>query len=116
PVLASLAIFDEAGMPALRDKSILLTGFMAELLQTCFADTVAVITPANPAERGCQLSLTIRPGTVSPRTVFERLDAANVIGDWREPDAIRIAPTPLYNRFGDVVEFARRLAAALDGG
>ncbi len=116
PVLASLAIFDAAGMAALRDKSIRLTGFMAELLQAGFADTVEIITPQNPAERGCQLSLTIRPGRVPPRTVFERLDAANVIGDWREPDAIRVAPTPLYNRFGDVVEFARRLAAALDGG
>ena len=111
PVLASLGIFREAGMPALMEKSRRLTGYLHWLLERRFAGSIETITPAD--ERGCQLSLRVRDPRVDPRTLFEALCARNVTGDWREPDVIRVAPAPLYNSFVDVHEFAERLADAL---
>lgn len=111
---ASLALFDEAGMPALRAKSEKLTAY----LDVVFNDTVRgagsysveVITPENPARRGCQLSMRLVGGD---KRVFEKLTAASVICDFREPDVVRLAPTPMYNSFTDVWEFGQRLAAVL---
>jgi len=111
PVLASLQIFDQVGMPALREKSLRLTGFLEALLHDRLAEAVEIITPADPARRGCQLSLRIRSG--GGRKVFETLEANGVTGDWREPDVIRIAPVPLYNSFDDVFRFVEILASGL---
>jgi kynureninase len=105
-VKASLEIFDAAGMAALREKSLKLTSYLEYLLTQWCAEKIAIMTPKEPARRGCQLSL-IAPGG---RTAFEALMRAGVICDWREPDCIRIAPVPLYNSFSDVYRFARILA------
>ncbi|RRB02722.1 kynureninase [Larkinella rosea] len=94
---AALAITAEAGMEELRRKSELLTGFLADGLQE--TATVEIITPPNTAERGCQLSLRIKTGG---KTVFNHLTGQGIIGDWREPDCIRLAPVPLYNTFEEV--------------
>jgi len=112
PVLASLEIFKEARLPRLIEKSRRLTGYLEWLVQRRFEDGVGIITPA--AERGCQLSLVVRDPGVDARRLFGRLAALNVIGDWREPDVIRIAPVPLYNSYGDVFECAGRLQQALE--
>jgi kynureninase len=112
PVLASLEIFKEARLPRLIEKSRRLTGYLEWLVQRRFEDGVGIITPA--AERGCQLSLVVRDPGVDARRLFGRLAALNVIGDWREPDVIRITPVPLYNSYGDVFECAGRLQQALE--
>ncbi|MEI2422029.1 hypothetical protein V6O07_17255, partial [Arthrospira platensis SPKY2] len=74
---------------------------------------VEILTPRIRARRGCQLSLRLREGAAASREVFERLGAAGVICDWREPDVIRVAPVPLYNRFADVDRFVSTLAGAM---
>lgn len=104
---ASLDIFDEVGMRALREKSQRLTGYLAYLLNTQLAEAdFEVITPKEPDHRGCQLSLlTGNQG----RAWFEALSAAGVICDWREPNVIRVAPTPLYNTFEEVWRFVEVL-------
>ncbi len=111
PVIASLALFDEAGIDALRAKSLRLTGFLDFLLQQRLAGRVSSITP--PEARGCQMSLIVKPESGTARAVFDRLTAQHVVADWREPDAIRVAPVPLYNSYTDVYRFVERLELAL---
>lgn len=108
PLLASLEIFDEAGMPALCEKSRVLTGYLEYLLRESLHENCSVITPASTSERGCQLSVHV---TDQPRRRFEALGRHGIICDFREPDVIRLAPTPLYNRFTDVHAAAEALAA-----
>jgi kynureninase len=112
PVLASLEIFEEAGLPRLIEKSRRLTGYLEWLVERRCGDRIGVITPA--AARGCQLSLVARDPGMEARRVFDRLTQLNVIGDWREPDVIRLAPAPLYNSYSDVFECAGRLQLALE--
>ncbi len=107
PLLASLAIFDDAGgMEALRAKSIRLTAYLESLLTEIGSKKFTVITPRNPAERGCQLSILAHE---HPKELFSKLQAAGVKCDFREPNANRAAPTPLYNTFYEVWRFARIL-------
>src|SRR5258708_19192178 len=102
PLLASLQIFQRAGMTALRNKSIALTGFMQRLIEERLPTDVEIINPKDPGQRGCQLSLRIaRPAELAKRCL-EQLAAAGVVGDWREPAALRLAPIPLYHSFADV--------------
>jgi kynureninase len=110
--LASLEIFDEVGIPALRKKSILLTGFLAFLLNSIpdNENHFTVITPTDPKQRGCQLSLLM---TKNGKKVFDKITKAGVIADWREPNVIRVAPVPLYNSFEDVFQFAEIFKDAL---
>jgi len=115
PLLASLGLFEAAGIEPLRKKSLGLTGFLEELLRPLEA-RVQVLTPREPGARGCQLSLRIAGGAGPGRRVFERLREAGVVCDWRTPDIIRVAPVPLYNRFEDVALFADRLTRVLSGG
>jgi kynureninase len=112
PVLASLEIFDEAGLPRLVEKSRRLTGYLEWLVARRCGDRIGIITPATA--RGCQLSLVVRGPGMDGRRVFDRLAELNVIGDWREPDVLRIAPALLYNSYGDVFECVARLQQALD--
>jgi kynureninase len=112
PVLASLEMFTEARLSRLIEKSRRLTGYLAWLIEQRFAGRIGIMTPAKA--RGCQLSLLVRDTGVDARQAFLNLTQLNVIGDWREPDVIRIAPAPLYNSFGDVFECAERLQQALD--
>lgn len=100
---ASMEIFDEAGMAALRKKSISLTGYLRFLLEPHLDRlNIRIITPADVKQSGCQLSLqTSRNG----KELHQRLTEEGVICDWREPDVIRIAPVPLYNTFEDARKF-----------
>ncbi|WP_119718129.1 kynureninase [Cognatilysobacter tabacisoli] len=107
PLRASLDLFDRVGMPALRAKSIRLTGYLEALIHAGLSDTLEILTPAEPERRGCQLSLRVRGGREHGRALFEHLAARGVLGDWREPDVIRISPAPLYNTHADVLRFAR---------
>jgi kynureninase len=115
PLLASLSIFLEAGVEALRAKSVALTGFLEELLRP-LAPAVRILTPHEPARRGCQLSLRIASGGHRGRQVFDALAARGVVCDWRSPDIIRVAPVPLYNRFEDAWRFAGALRETLQAG
>jgi kynureninase len=108
PLRASLAIFDEAGgMEALRAKSMELTGYLQFLLDEAGSKFFSVITPRDAKERGCQLSILVHE---HPKELFTKLERAGVKCDFREPNVIRAAPTPLYNTFHDVWRFARILA------
>ncbi len=108
PLRASLAIFDDAsGMERLRAKSIRLTGYLEFLLTEIGSKKFTVITPNNPDERGCQLSILAHE---HPKELFGELQAAGVKCDFREPNVIRVAPTPLYNTFHEVWRFAKILA------
>jgi kynureninase len=108
PLRASLAIFDEAGgMTRLREKSERLTGYLQFLLDCAPSKLFSVITPRAPNEHGCQLSVLVHE---HPRELFQKLEKAGVKGDFREPDVIRVAPTPLYNTFHEVWRFAKILA------
>ena len=109
PLVASLELFDEAGMAALCAKSRVLTGYLEFLLRETLDDACSVITPASTAERGCQLSVHV---TDQPRRRFDTLMDRGIICDFREPDVIRLAPTPLYNRFVDVFAVAEALGAS----
>ena len=75
-------------------------------------DSVEIITPADPRRRGCQLSIRVKSNP-SGRTVLEKLEASGVTCDWREPDVIRVAPVPLYNRYEEVHRFVEILRKAL---
>jgi kynureninase len=108
PLRASLKIFDDAGgMEALRAKSIRLTGYLEFLLTENRSKKFTVITPREPDARGCQLSILAHE---HPKELLKELEAAGVKCDFREPNAIRVAPTPLYNTFHEVWRFARTLA------
>jgi kynureninase len=112
PLIASLEIFSAAGIAPLREKSVALTGFLEAQLAPLAAD-VSIITPREPRQRGCQLSLRIRGGASRGRRVFEALTQRGIIVDWRAPDTIRVAPVPLYNGFEDALSFATTLAQVL---
>ena len=109
PLRASLAIFDEVGMDALRLKSVALTGYLQRLIDRILSDRLETITPREPSARGCQLSIRVRDGA---RDVLKAITAEDVVVDFREPDVIRVAPAPLYNTFHEVWRFSRILARA----
>jgi kynureninase len=106
PLRASLDIFDEAGMDALRRKSVLLTGYLRYLLEAAPGAGFEIVTPAEPAAQGCQLSILVHD---QPRKRHAALLAEGVVCDFREPNVIRIAPVPLYNTFHEVWRFSRIL-------
>lgn len=110
-IRASLAVFAEAGFDNLRNKSKKLTGYLEYLIDEMNNEAITVITPRNPEERGCQLSIQVKNADKSLHT---KLTDSGVISDWREPDVIRIAPTPLYNSFEDVYRFAQKLKSVLE--
>ena len=108
PLRASLAIFDEAGgMEVLRAKSIKLTGYLQFLIETAKHSKLSVITPFEADARGCQLSILVHE---HPKELFGKLEAAGVKCDFRQPNVIRAAPTPLYNTFHEVWRFAKILS------
>jgi kynureninase len=113
PLLASLDVFQRAGMARLREKSISLTGFLQSLIEHLLPRAAQIITPGQASERGCQLSLRLALPAAQARRCHERLVAAGVIGDWREPDILRWAPVPLYNSYHDVFIAVEALARAV---
>ena len=114
PVLASLKVFESAGLERLRAKSARLTSFMHFLITQELGERVVSVTPDDA--RGCQQSLVDRDGSRDPREIFDALGAQNVIADWREPNVIRAAPVPLYNTYLDVYDFVSRLSTAMSDG
>lgn len=113
PLIASFELFRAATLRRLREKSVRLTGYLESLLDARLGGRVGIITPREENARGCQLSLRIPGGMQAGRRVFEALEAHDVIGDWREPDTIRVAPVPLYNTFEECWEFVDVLARVL---
>ncbi len=113
PLLASLELFEQAGMSALRRKSEKLTHYLEFLLQQRCSDKMTIITPTAVEERGAQLSLSLTGEKQQGKQVYEKLAQAGVVCDWREPDVIRVAPVPLYNRFSEVYEFVKLLQSIL---
>jgi kynureninase len=112
PHLASLDLFQLAGIKTLRKKSVLLTGYLEFLLRQIDPKEkrFVILTPGNPEQRGCQLSIFINQ---KGKQVFEELSRAGVIADWREPNVIRVAPVPMYNTFRDVYTFAQLFRKAI---
>ncbi|HEU4856854.1 MAG TPA: kynureninase [Rhodanobacteraceae bacterium] len=106
PLRASLQLFQRAGMAALRKKSCRLTAYLAWLIETRLGDTLEILTPDEPERRGAQLSIRVRAGRDAGKSLFDHLVAHGVLGDWREPDVLRIAPAPMYNTFSDCLRFA----------
>lgn len=110
PLLASLELFDKAGgMAAIRTKSEKITGFLEALIRARIPETLEIVTPSDPIRRGSQLSLRVAGGRERGRELFEYLSSVGTIGDWREPDVIRISPAPLYNKFMDVYRFVEEV-------
>jgi kynureninase len=110
-IKASLKLFKEVGMSALRKKSIELTGYMEYLILELQNENISIITPKDPEQRGCQLSIQVKNANKSLHT---KLTAAHVITDWRTPDVIRCAPVPFYNSFEDVYKMVEILKTILN--
>uniref|UniRef100_A0A8C6ZWJ1 Kynureninase n=1 Tax=Nothoprocta perdicaria TaxID=30464 RepID=A0A8C6ZWJ1_NOTPE len=115
---ASLEVFGQATMKALRRKSILLTGYLEYLIKHHYSEDktnpekpfVKIITPPQIEQRGCQLTLFF---SLPIKSVFKELEKRGVACDLREPNALRVAPVPLYNSFRDVHRFVEILGAAI---
>jgi len=107
---ASMRMFSEIGMGVLRTKSQLLTGYLRWLIEQQPTDRYQIITPSDPEGHGCQLSILVHD---EPNRRFEALQAEGVVGDFREPNVIRLAPVPLYNSFMDVWRVSHVLARTL---
>ncbi len=108
PLLASLEIFDDAGMEALRARSLRMTGLLEYLLDRIPGERLRILTPRDPLARGAMLSIRVPE---RPRELLAYLENAGVVVDFREPDVIRVAPVPLYNTFHEIWRFARILEA-----
>jgi kynureninase len=113
--LASLEIFEEAGMEQIGAKRDLMTAYMEFVIDTISAknsDRVQfeIITPRDKTKRGAQLSIMAKG---QGKALFDALSAEGVVADWREPNVIRIAPAPLYNSFEDCFWFGQLLEKAI---
>ncbi len=109
-IKASLDIFEKVGMTALLNKSKRLTGFFEYLIHQIASDTIKIITPSNPNQRGCQLSLQVKN---ADKNLHHKLTEHHIITDWREPDVIRCAPVPMYTSFEDVYHMVKTLESLL---
>ncbi|WP_296377980.1 kynureninase [Winogradskyella sp.] len=109
-IRASLDVFKEAGFDKLCLKSKSLTGYFEFLINALKNSDIKIITPSNPEERGCQLSIQVKN---ADKSLHKKLTDTGIITDWREPDVIRCAPVPLYNSFTDIYEFVERLKNVL---
>ncbi|MFK7833105.1 MAG: kynureninase [Winogradskyella sp.] len=110
-IKASLDLFSEVGFDKLLKKSKKLTGYFEYLLKALGEDTIRIITPEHPNERGCQLSIQVLK---ADKTLHTKLTEAGVVSDWREPDVIRCAPAPLYNSFTDVYLMVEKMKTILN--
>jgi kynureninase len=113
PLLASLQIFQDAGITALRNKSLQMTSYLQHLLTSLIGAHIELITPSDPQARGCQLSLRLRVPLERARQIHQQLQTMGVICDWREPNVIRVTPVPLYNRYVDAWQFVTALQSLL---
>ena len=113
PLQASFAQFAAVGVPALRERSLLLTGWLEELLDARLGERIEILTPRDPASRGAQLSVRLRGARGHGRALFDGLLARGLTCDWREPDVIRLAPAPMYNSCEDCWRAVELIEAAL---
>ena len=109
-IRASLDMFEKVGMDVLLEKSKKLTGFFEYLVNQIASDSIKIITPSNPNERGCQLSVQVAN---ADKNLHKKLTENNIITDWREPDVIRCAPVPMYTSFEDVYRMVNVLESLL---
>ncbi len=121
PLRASLAQFSRVGIANLRQRSMFLTGELSRKITDELTDFVKIITPSDPAQRGCQLSLRVLDGQETcgqqaGRACFQALATANIVADWREPDVIRVAPVPLYNTLEDIDALVAAMRCHFVGG
>jgi kynureninase len=105
-----MELFMDAGFSNMRAKSVQLTNYLEYLINEIPGDRIKIITPKNSKDRGCQLSLAVKN---ADKSLFEAISARGVIADWREPDVIRVAPTPLYNSYTDCWNFVQILSSEL---
>jgi kynureninase len=105
PLRVSLEVFHRAGMARLRQKSIVLTAYLASLIESELSGIVDIATPREADRRGSQLSLRVKGPREAGRNLFDHLNTNGIVVDWREPDVIRAAPTALYNRHIDCLRF-----------
>jgi len=110
-IKASLDMFNSVGMEALIEKSKQLTGYFEYLLNQLHTENIKIITPSDPNERGCQLSIQVKNAN---KNLHRKLTESHIITDWREPDVIRCAPVPLYNSFEDVYRMVEKLKEILN--
>ncbi len=115
PLQASFELYGSAGMPALRARSIRLTGWLERLLDARLGERIEILTPRDPEQRGAQLSVRLSGTRGGGRALFDRLLAAGLTCDWREPDVIRLAPAPLYNSHEDCWRAVAIIERALGG-
>ena len=109
----ALDLFEDAGMAALRERSLRLTAYLERVVQSVARRTgtdLEILTPNDPTQRGCQLSIVAHG---HGRSLFDHLMAHGVVVDWREPAVIRMAPVPLYNSFEDIARFGKVLEEGL---
>ena len=109
-IKSSLDLFNEVGMNALRQKSIKLTSYLEYLISGLNHQDIKIITPSDPNQRGCQLSIQVKNAN---KNLHKKLTDQHVITDWREPDVIRCAPVPFYNSFEDVFRMVEILKTLL---
>ncbi|MEP1488685.1 MAG: kynureninase [Algibacter sp.] len=110
-IKASLDLIDDVGFQNLVEKSKKLTGYFEFLLNQLGDDTIQIITPSNPKERGCQLSIQVKN---ADKTLHDKLTKSGVISDWRAPDVIRCAPVPLYNSYLEIFNLVEKLKCILN--
>ena len=96
PLRASLELFDGTGMEALQERSLRLTGYLRAMLESRPGRRYQIITPETDADHGCQLSIVVDGDATE---AFATIEAAGVVADFRPPNVIRVAPTPMYNTF-----------------
>jgi kynureninase len=113
-LLASLELFQQAGLQQLRQKTAHLTGHLRQQLERHFSNRIDIITPDAGIARGAQLSLQLRMVSDCAKQVRTQLDERGFICDWREPNIIRIAPVPLYNSFADIDALLDTLQQLID--
>ena len=113
-IRGSLDTIDLAGgIGELRQKSLKLTQYLMNLIEAELGDSIRVITPKADRERGCQISLMVDVEGLDGKALFDALENNGVTTDWREPNVIRVAPVPLYNRYEDAYHFVRILKECL---
>ncbi len=109
-IRASLDVFKDAGFDNLLEKSKKLTAYLEFLINELHNSDIKIITPSNPDERGCQISIQVKN---ADKGLHVKLTKEGVISDWREPDVIRCAPVPLYNSFEDVYQLVEKLSTLI---
>ena len=114
PYLASVELFAETGMETLIAKRNTITAYLEFILREIDREVKGnfeIITPSNPSERGCQLSVFLHG---EGRSLFDYLMKNGVIIDWREPNVIRLAPVPMYTSFEDIYRFGQILKNGIE--